>query len=118
MDKKFDLDGACDDKGINAHVAAFYSPSNRFLDADFARKNVFLNAPFDRLEEFLRHYLRTKLRDPSTKGVFVVPKWTRKPWFRLLRNLTLVEEIPAGLLVFSHPNRKGARTRITEGPTK
>ena len=63
----FDLDGACDDKGKNSHVATYCSPSNNFLDADFAGKNVFLNVPFDKLGEFIGHYLRTKQRDPSTR---------------------------------------------------
>ena len=53
----FDIDGACDDEGKNAHVAAYCSPSKSFLDADFAGKNVFLNAPFDKLEKFISHYL-------------------------------------------------------------
>ena len=34
----FNLDGACDDEENNAHVAAYYSPSNRFLDAQLTGK--------------------------------------------------------------------------------
>ena len=116
----FDLDGACDDQGENAHVWDFCSPSRSFLTEDFAGKNVYLNAPFDQLQDFLAHYLRTKMRAPSTRGVFIVPKWRRQPWYRLLKNFTKIREIPAGSQVFTHPVRNPAASpgRQAEGPTR
>ena len=117
----FDLDGACDDQGENAHTWDFCSPSRSFLETDFAGKNIYLNAPFDQIEAFLAHYLRTKIRDSSTRGVFVVPKWKKQPWFRLLKNFTLIEEIPAGSAVFTHPSRQPEPRpgdRVSEGPTR
>lgn len=104
----FDLDGASDNAGANAHVTDFCCPDRSFLETDFSGRNVYLHAPYDQLESFLAHYLRTKLRAPSTRGVFIVPKWTRKPWFKLLRNFTLVEEIPADQPhVFTRPAGQG-----------
>jgi ADP-ribose pyrophosphatase YjhB (NUDIX family) len=51
----------------------------------------------------------------------VVPKWTRRPWFRLLRNFRLIDELPAESSVFTclTGNDKGLQgTRQEVGPTR
>eukprot|EP00951_Prasinocladus_malaysianus_P021402 scaffold176870_cov16-Prasinocladus_malaysianus.AAC.2 len=114
------MDGAADDQGLTSQVARdFCSPATPFEDQDLNQvERLWLHAPHDQLQEFLAHYLRSKLRKPSLRGVFVVPKWTRTPWYQLLKNFRLVDEIPAGTKsVFTRATSTTDGTREDVGPT-
>jgi hypothetical protein len=93
----FDLDGASDnDDGLNSQVAEdFRCPARPFQERDLKYRRVWLNAPFNELEDSLGHYLRSKLLHLHPKAVIVVSKWRTKPWFKLLRNYRLVDELAA-----------------------
>ena len=83
----FTCDACCDDRGANAHVSTlFFSPSNSFMDNDIAGMNVYMNPPFDNVLPFITHYVKAKVRDPSTSGVFVLPHWPSAPWFSDVSN--------------------------------
>jgi hypothetical protein len=97
LDGPFDLDGASDNDGLNSQVAEdFCCPARPFQERDLLKyRRIWLNAPFDELEDFWGHYLRYKLIHPHMRAVIVVPKWRAKPWFKLLRNFRLVDELAA-----------------------
>ena len=105
----FDLDGASDNDGLNSQVAEdFCCPARPFQERDLQKyRRIWLNAPFNELEDFLGHYLRSKLLHPHLRAVIVVPKWRGKPWFKLLRNFRLVDEIAATQHVFTCPTNDG-----------
>jgi hypothetical protein len=92
----FDLDGASDNDGLNSQVAEdFCCPERPFQERDLPKyRRIWLNAPFNELQDFLGHYLRSKLH-PHLRAAIVVPKWRAKPWFKLLRNFRLVDELAA-----------------------
>jgi hypothetical protein len=118
----FDLDGASDNDGLNSQVPhpSFCCPKRPFQEQDLKNyRRIWLNAPYEKLEEFLGHYLRQKLLYPHLRATFVVPKWTRKPWFKLLKNFRLVDELQADQHVFTCPTndeQEGARQDV--GPTR
>ena len=118
----FDLDGACDNDGNNTQVAEdFCCPARPFQDRELKNiRRLWLNAPYDKMEEFLGHYLRQKIRYPQIRAVFVVPKWTNKPWYKLLRNFKKIDEIPAASHVFTCPGdgEDGGLRRLDVGPTR
>ena len=58
---------------------------------DFAGTTVYLIAPFDRLQAFSSTPPEIPVERPSTRGVFIVPKWKGQPWRRLLQNFTEIQ---------------------------
>ena len=121
--RPFDLDGASDNDGMTSQVLTNYCcPTRPFQDEDLGKySRIWLHPPYDELEDFLGHYLRQKLLYPQLRAVIVVPKWTRRPWFRLLRNFRLIDELPAESSVFTclTGNDKGLQgTRQEVGPTR
>lgn len=115
----FTLDGASDVSGFNAQVAHSYcSPDDPFEQRDLAGHNIWLNPPYSQVEKFLHHYLRSKAKDPSIRGVFILPKWPNQPWWKLVRNFRLVEELPVGSHLFKcvAPHLPEGRTAV--GPTR
>jgi hypothetical protein len=91
----FDLDRASDNEGLNSQVAEiFCCPARSFQERDLQKfRRIWLNAPFNELEDFWGQYSRSKLLHPHMRAVIVVPKWRTKPWFKLLRNFRLVDEL-------------------------
>uniref|UniRef100_A0A383WFN5 Reverse transcriptase n=1 Tax=Tetradesmus obliquus TaxID=3088 RepID=A0A383WFN5_TETOB len=93
-----------------AQAKKFYTGYRTFREANVSGKSVWLNAPFRRAGLFLRHYLECKSKAPeTTSGVFLLPKWDRKPWWGLTKGMTLVKEFPAGTtgILWSPPVRPG-----------
>jgi hypothetical protein len=105
----FDLDGASDSDGLNSQVAEDFCCSARpFQERDLQKyRRIWLNAQFNQSEEFLGHYLRSKLLHPHLRAIIVVPKWRANPWFKLLRNFQLVDELAATEHVFTCPTNDG-----------
>ena len=107
----FDLDAASDNDGKNSHVAYQYCcPAHPFQERDLRDvQRLWLHAPYDQIEDYLAHYLRQKLKYPKLRAVVVVPRWTRKPWYRLVNhNFRLIDEIPATTdYVFSRYSSNG-----------
>jgi hypothetical protein len=93
----FDLDGASDNDGLYSQVAEdCCCPARPFQEKDLQKyRRIWLNAQFNELEDILGHYLWSKFRHPLMRAVIVVPKWRRTPWFKLLRNFRLVDELLA-----------------------
>ena len=50
------------------------------------------------------------------RGVFVVPVWRSMQWWRLVEQMQLVCEYPAGTQLFSAPGKDGQR--VLTGPTR
>jgi hypothetical protein len=71
------------------------------------------------VEDFLGHYLRSKLLHPHLRAVIVVPKWRAKPWFKQMRNFRLVDELAAAEHVFTCPTNDGIEGKRQDvGPTR
>ena len=102
----FDLDGASDDNGQNAQVSTeFCCPSRPFESFDLGEvRRLWLHPPRHQLKAFLAHYLRSKIKNTTMKGLFVVPKNTGASWYKLTKNFRLVDELSVGQRnVFSAP---------------
>jgi hypothetical protein len=115
----FDLDGASDNDGRNNQVTGiFCCPAQPFQENRLETfRRVWLNAPYDCLEDFIGHYLRCKINKHGLRAVFFVPKWRSKPWYKLLRNFRLIEELPRGSSVLTCPTKDGSGRRMDVGPT-
>lgn len=86
--KPFDIDACCDDEGANSHCASYCSPSSSFLKGDVSGQHVWMNVPTNRIELFIKHYLKCKARAPqTTSACVVVPCW-QGPWRRLLTGMS------------------------------
>ena len=110
------LDAAADELGNNALCSRYCSPANSFLQYNCSDEVVWGNFPYARLEEFLRHYADVKRVAPRTSGLFVVPKWRRRPWWKLVERMQLVKEYPRGAQLFTSPAKPGVRERTVCGP--
>ena len=115
----FTLDGACDVAGSNAHVAEnFCSKDDPFQRRDLSGQNIWLNPPFSQAADFLEHYLRSKAKDPTIRGVFILPKWPSRPWWKLVKNFKLYKEYPAGSQLFTCPAPYAVTGRTALDPIK
>jgi hypothetical protein len=80
-----------------AQADKFYKGFTDFRKADVSGESVWLNVPFRHAGQYLRHYLDCKRAAPETTcGVFVLPKWDRKPWWKLTQGMKVIREYPAG----------------------
>ena len=103
--KPFDIDACCDDDGVNSHCASYCSPSSFFLKRDVSGQHVWMNVPTNRIELFIRHYLKCKARAPqSTSACVVVPCW-QGPWRKLLTGMKLLKSYEQGSTLFTAPRR-------------
>ena len=103
--KPFDIDACCDDDGVNSHCASYCSPSSSFLKRDVSGQHVWMNVPTNRIELFIRHYLKCKARAPqSTSACVVVPCW-QGPWRKLLTGMRLLKSYEQGSTLFTAPRR-------------
>lgn len=85
---------ACEDP---AQADKFYKGSTDFRKANVSGESVWLNVPFRYAGQYLRHYLDCKKAAPETTcGMFVLPKWDRKPWWKLTQGMKVIREYPAG----------------------
>ena len=60
--KPFDLEACRDDDDVNSHCVSCCSPSSSFLKRDVSGQHVWLNVPTNRIELFIKHYLKCKAR--------------------------------------------------------
>jgi transposase InsO family protein len=79
-----------------AQADKFYKGFTDFRKANVSGESVWLNVPFRHAGQYLRHYLDCKKAAPETTcGVFVLPKWDRKPWWKLTQGMKVIHEYPA-----------------------
>ena len=58
----FDLDACSDDSGVTSHCQSYCSPSSSFLKRDVSGRHVWMHLPNNRIEQFIKHYLKCKSR--------------------------------------------------------
>lgn len=113
---KFTYDACCDNNGVNAHCQKFSSPANSFLKSDVCGQHVWLHAPLEKLESFMKHYLKCKGTAPqTTSACIVVPKGEGK-WSHLLKNMQLLETFDKGSMLFSAPVERSGRHELGPSP--
>lgn len=89
-----------------AQADKFYKGFTDFRKANVSGESVWLNVPFRHAGQYLRHYLDCKKVAPETTcGVLVLPKWDKKPWWKLTQGMRVIREYPAGMEgLFSIPS--------------
>ena len=100
--RHFTRDACASNDGSNAMCPKYSSPPNSFLHESCAGHHVWMHPPRDRIEEFLRHYLRCKTFAPtSTSGGFLLPKWAHTRWRPLLAGMQKLHEFQEGYHLFT-----------------
>lgn len=112
--KPFDIGACCDDNGVNSHCASYCSPSSSFLKHDVSGQHVCMNVPTNRIEVFIKHYLKCKARAPQSTSACVVPCW-QGPWRKLLTRMKLLKSYEQGSTWFTVP-RRGSNCHGPHGP--
>jgi hypothetical protein len=101
----FTIDGAADELGTNSKLPRFCSKLRPFCETDFRGEHVWCNPDFDLIFEMLVHFLACQKEAPSTtSGTFVLPVWTNKLWWHLLRQARILDSIAPRSNVFTSPD--------------
>ncbi len=112
--RTFDLDACSDNSGVTSHCESYCSPSSSFLKRDVSGRHVWMHLPNNRIEQFIKHYLRCKSSAPqSTSACVVVPCW-QGPWRQLLGGMKLLRTYNQGSNLFAAP--VGGSNRVALGP--
>ena len=124
------LDGSADPVGANRQLPRFCSAVNSIFDADLRGEQLYCNPDFELAEAVLRHFLEAyRTADVATSGTFVLPVWTDRRFWRLLRGAKVLDYHPAGTQLFTSPDwgqlqltggdfALGGQRRVVRGPTR
>jgi hypothetical protein len=106
----FSVDCCADPLGKNSLCEKFFSVVDSLLKHDLAGLNVWMNCPFRKLEQFLWHYLLSKVKSPSnTSGCFVIPEALVPKLQYLLQDMEVVRYYPKGTRLFTEVWGEGRR---------
>ena len=126
----FTLDGSADPLGSNRQLPRFCSVLNSVLLQRMVGEQLYCNPDFELIGQVLQHFLADYRRaGVATSGTFVLPCWTDRSWWRLLRGAKVVAYWPAGAALFTSPDWRGleadggyrwdgSRPRVFRGPTR
>lgn len=97
----FELEAAADI--FNAHMPSNHCDKHvrNFFSEDIAGMRIFANPPFKSAAAFIKHYLRAKLRDPSSSAVFILPYKPEASWWPLVASWHVSALYPAGTHAFT-----------------
>jgi hypothetical protein len=105
LPQDFTIDGACDELGTNAKLPRFCSRLRSFSEAILQGEHVWCNPDFEQIFEFLSHFLDCQRKAAfSTSGTFVLPVWTNKEWWALLRGARILDSFSANSNLFTSPD--------------
>ena len=100
----------------NAHCPRYFTKATPFSAHDLSGETVWCNAPWRLIGSAIDHYLKCKMKAPTTtSAVFIVPQWDT-PWMKTLEtSMQLIRSYPKGVNLFSAPGPSSTRVRL--GPT-
>ena len=105
--RTFDIDGAADPMGRNAHCPRYCSVVDSFTETDIRGMHLWCNPDWLMALASLRHF-RSALADrPETSSaVFILPAWPTAVWWRQLRDARLLAYYPPGTELFTAPDHR------------
>lgn len=108
--RQFTVDAFCNADGSNSLCKKFYSRQNSFLKSKLVSgEHLWMNAPFPSMDASLKHYVQSKVKDPTISACILVPVWKNCTWRKHLAGMELLVSYPPGSVLFTQPKADGTR---------
>jgi hypothetical protein len=103
--RAFDVDAFADAMGYNSHCPRFWSTADSAFCHGWAGLHCWAFPDFADIDTALRHFRAEQGMDAQrTSAVFLVPEWTRAPWWKFLKSGRILGRFAAETLVLRKPD--------------